>query len=226
MPIKAEAVIYDNDGLLTDSEVVYGRTITQVLSEDYNVHESVKCISTLTAGKSIKSAFKTLEETFDIKLADNALDRWDELANDYFANKLQLCEGVNELLDSVSIKHAVASTSARWKLELKHKATGLDKYFSNDQLFSGEEVENHKPEPDVYLAAAKGINVDPKKCIAAEDSVSGVQAAKAAGMYTVGCLGASHIFDKDVHRQNLLDAGADEVINDMSELKAIIEKLS
>lgn len=57
MPIKAEAVIYDNDGLLTDSEVVYGRTVTQVLSEDYDVHERVERISTLTAGKSIEKAF-------------------------------------------------------------------------------------------------------------------------------------------------------------------------
>lgn len=130
------------------------------------------------------------------------------------------------MLDSVAIKHAVASTSARWKLELKHKATGLDKYFSPNQVFSGEEVANHKPAPDVFLAAAKGINVDPKKCIVAEDSVSGVLAAKSAGMYTVGCLGASHIFDKKQHRQKLLEAGADEVINNMRELKAIIEKLS
>lgn len=223
--MELKAVIYDFDGLLADSEAVYGITLTQVLLEDYDVKDSFKAVSTLTAGKSIEKAFRAVEDHYGIKLKENALDRWDTLANEYFATKLQLCKGVSELLNTVNVKHAIASTSARWKLELKQKSTGLDKYFSSQQTFSGEEVANHKPAPDVYLAAAEGIAEKPEHCIAVEDSVSGVKAGKAAGMYTVGCLGGSHIFDKELHRDKLLEAGADIVINDMSELIDIIDKL-
>lgn len=221
-----KAVIYDNDGLLTDSEIVYGITLAQVIDELCGIKESVERISLLTAGRSIDTAFEVIKDTFSISFNNKeALDLWDQLANAYFEEKLKLCDGVQELLDSVSVKHAVASTSARWKLEIKHKATGLDSYFSQEQIFSGEEVANHKPAPDVYLAAAAGINEKPEDCIAVEDSASGVKAGKAAGMYTVGCLGGSHIFDKKEHRQKLLDAGADIVIDDMSELKQVIEEL-
>lgn len=221
-----KAVIYDNDGLLTDSEIVYGITLTQVIDELCGIKESVERVSLLTAGRSIETAFEVIKDTFNVNFDNKeALDLWDNLANAYFEEKLKLCEGVQELLDSVSIKHAVASTSARWKLEIKHKATGLDKYFLQNQIFSGEEVASHKPAPDVYLAAAAGINEKPEDCIAVEDSASGVKAGKAAGMYTVGCLGGSHIFNKQEHRQKLIDAGADIVINDMSELKKVIEEL-
>lgn len=226
--MNIKAIIFDNDGVLTDSEIVYGLTLTQLL-EAYGVNEDVRTISELTAGKAITTAFKTVEDSFNIKLNDNALDVWDEKANKYFEEKLKACDGALDVLEEFSIqglKMAIASTSARWKLKIKHKSTGVDKFFSKKFIFSGEEVENHKPAPDVYLYAAAGIGENPKDCLAVEDSISGIKSAKAAGMLAVGYTGASHIFDKESHRQSLLSAGADAVINDMSELPKLIEELS
>lgn len=223
-----EAVIFDNDGVITDSEIVYGITLTDI-AKLYGVNESVETISTLTAGRSIEKALSIIEETYGISLASNTKELWDEKAHVYFESNLKACNGMLDVLkvlsEDDSIKIAVASTSETYKIVMKHKSSGAREFFADDQLFSGEDVENHKPFPDVYLYAASGTGVNPVNCLAVEDSFSGVKAGKAAGMKVVGYLGASHIFDKAEGAKKLKAAGADYIIEHASELLSIIEEL-
>lgn len=219
-----KAIIFDNDGILVDSEIIYAKANQAVISKLYKKAD-IEDILELTVGKSEKISRANLTSKYGVIFNDEFISLKKDIVDFDMLNKLEPCFGVVDLLNTIDFKVALASNAYRHEIQIKLKSTGLDKYFKDNICYSGEEVQNSKPAPDVYLAAAAGINEKPEDCIAVEDSASGVKAGKAAGMYTIGCLGGSHIFDKQTHRQKLLDAGADVVINDMSELKAIIEEL-
>lgn len=94
--------------------------------------------------------------------------------------------GAGELLEYLStrgVKLAVASSSGRERILSNLRAAGLDRFF--DAVVSGQQVERGKPEPDIFLLAAKEIQCPPEDCYVFEDSVNGVRAGMAAGCITV-----------------------------------------
>ena len=93
--------------------------------------------------------------------------------------------------------------------------TGLARYF-DDRLYTSQMVERGKPAPDLFLYAAERMRTDPCRALVIEDSVSGVTAAKAAGMTVWGFVGGSHYQSRD-GRANLHEAGADRVFARMAD---------
>ncbi|MEB2591452.1 HAD-IA family hydrolase, partial [Burkholderia multivorans] len=89
------------------------------------------------------------------------------------------------------------------------------------RVFSSEQVARPKPYPDVYLYAAQTLGVAPERCIVVEDSVSGLNAARAAGMKTIAFVGASHIPDN--YADVLRGMGMTRIMRDMRELPALVE---
>jgi len=100
------------------------------------------------------------------------------------------------------------------KVRLHHALDGF--------IFSAEQVENPKPSPDVYLFALEKLGLSPHETLVVEDSVTGILAAKAAGIQSVGFLGATHIHDD--HGQQLWDAGADFVVPNAAGLAEVLKK--
>jgi HAD superfamily hydrolase (TIGR01509 family) len=100
-------------------------------------------------------------------------------------NELKPVPGIYELLKSLSVPVCIASNGSRDEIKLRLKIAHLTQYFG-DSIFSGLEVPNPKPAPDVYLAAARAFNVPPSRCIVVEDSVPGVTAAVRAGIKVYG----------------------------------------
>ena len=100
--------------------------------------------------------------------------------------------------------------------------TGLYNYF-NPRIYSAQMVRCGKPHPDLFLYAANQMSANPEQCVIIEDSVSGVQAGKAAGSYVIGFTGGSHCDHS--HESRLLDAGADLILRSMSKLPAIVPDL-
>jgi beta-phosphoglucomutase-like phosphatase (HAD superfamily) len=94
--------------------------------------------------------------------------------------------------------------------------------FGND-VFSAAQVANGKPAPDLFLLAARCLETDPSSCIVIEDSVLGIEAARAAGMAAIGFAGASHAGDELARR--LAAAGAETVIRSMAELPMAVRGL-
>ena len=93
--------------------------------------------------------------------------------------------GIHELIDSLNLPIAIASNGTRKEIVHRLMHSKLTEHFG-DALFSGMEVPNPKPAPDVYLAAANAFDVHPSKCIVVEDSIPGVTAAVRAGMKVYG----------------------------------------
>ncbi len=102
---------------------------------------------------------------------------------------------------------------------------GLKPYFEG-HIYSARDLgeDRVKPRPDIFLHAAKEMNVAPSRCLVIEDSVHGVRGAVAAGMRVIGFTGASHTYPS--HADRLTDAGAETVISRMHQLPATVTALS
>jgi beta-phosphoglucomutase-like phosphatase (HAD superfamily) len=131
--------------------------------------------------------------------------------------------GVAATITSLPYRRCVCSSSAPERLRLSLEVTGLAPLFGND-VFSAAQVEHGKPAPDLFSFAARSLGETPSDAIVIEDSPLGIAAARAAGMRSIGFVGASHVAS-DL-RERLQTAGADLVIDAMVDLPDAIATLS
>lgn len=114
-------------------------------------------------------------------------------------------------------KMGVATSASHHIMERNLSLFGIDTYF--DSFTTANDVVHSKPNPQIYLLAAKKLNSAPKECVVIEDAVNGVLAAKRAGMR---CIGITNTFPK----QTLEEAGADYVVDDISGIIKLITKIN
>ena len=131
-------------------------------------------------------------------------------------------KGVSEALAELSARVCVASSSAPERLRFTLKTAGYESHFGPN-VFSATQVAHGKPSPDLFLFAARGMGVDPGDCLVIEDSVSGVAAARAAGMTVFGFVGGGHFASPD-EAAELTAAGADLIFDDMTLLPALVAR--
>jgi beta-phosphoglucomutase-like phosphatase (HAD superfamily) len=129
---------------------------------------------------------------------------------------VQAAAAIHELFDG---RIACASGADRFKVELQLEKCDLMPYFVG-RIFSGHELPRSKPAPDVYLAAAAALGVDPKRCAVVEDTVTGVMAGVAAGATVFGYSPPEAGHDAP---EALRQAGAVTVFTDLAELAAILK---
>jgi HAD superfamily hydrolase (TIGR01509 family) len=127
--------------------------------------------------------------------------------------------GVRDALQRVTLPAAVVSNSRTARVNASVRRAGLQQIFG-ERIFSAEQVARPKPYPDVYLFAAKALGVEPARCIVVEDSVAGLNAARAAGMKTIAFVGASHI--PDGYADALRKMGMTRIMKHMDELPALV----
>ena len=132
-----------------------------------------------------------------------------------FKRSLQPIPGIGPLLSSLRVPFCVASSSDLDRVALSLALTGLAPHFG-DRLYTSQMVPRGKPAPDLFLYAAAQMKTEPMRTLVVEDSVSGVAAAKAAGMTVWGFVGGSHYRSGD-GRNMLSDAGADRVFERMAD---------
>jgi HAD superfamily hydrolase (TIGR01509 family) len=132
-----------------------------------------------------------------------------------FSASLQPIAGIATLLSELREPFCVASSSDLDRVKFSLEMTGLASYFG-DRLYTAEMVARGKPAPDLFLYAAEKMGAAPARTLVIEDSISGVQAAKAAGMTVWGFAGGSHYQGRD-GRAILQAAGADRVFARMQD---------
>lgn len=209
-----KAVIFDMDGVLIDSEPDHYRIEDELFKKlgikvDYDEHESFCGTTTYYMWGAVKEKYNLKESVTELVKADRT--SYTKYLND-FPQKIRAIDGVKELIQKLyenDIIMAVASSSPVDVVKTVINTLNLDKYFK--VLVNGDEVKNSKPAPDIFLAAAKKIDVKPFECLVVEDSENGVEAAKKAKMK---CMGYRNIHSG---RQNLSDADIiAESFNDVS----------
>ncbi len=142
------------------------------------------------------------------------LDQFREATLAAFSEHLSAVAGVEELLLSLPVPYCVASNGRHLKMQATLGKTRLLKHFT-DRMFSFEDVEKPKPAPDLFLHAARSLGAAPSECVVVEDSTTGVQAARAAGMRALG-------YAAMTSPKKLLDAGAHAVFGSMTHLPALL----
>lgn len=213
-----ELVIFDCDGVLIDSEVIAARVDAAYLAEvgfDIGVDEIMQRYVGITVGGMIDD----IEARYGRKLPDDFAHNLRLRIAAAFESELQPIPGIESALQAMSGKRCVASSSLPERLRHALSFTRLLRYFDPD-IFSASEVARGKPAPDLFLHAAGKMAADPRNCLVIEDSVAGVQAARAAGMSVFGFTGGSHC--RDGHDRMLREAGASVIFSDMRHLPELI----
>jgi len=210
-------LIFDCDGVLVDSEVLSCRIDAEFLTE-IGVPYTAEEIARQFLGVSLKTMISRIESERDCKLPDDFSEKLNRTLFARFETDLKPIEGVRDAILSLPFPRCVASSSIPERIALSLRVTGLADLFDN--IFSSTQVARGKPAPDLFLHAASRMNTLPEECLVIEDSIAGVQAARAAGMRVIGFVGGSHCGPG--HAEKLRQVGAQAVIERMADLPAAV----
>ncbi|MEK9281995.1 MULTISPECIES: HAD family hydrolase [unclassified Bradyrhizobium] len=208
---KPDLIIFDCDGVLVDSELLSCRCLSEVLAE-FGIALSAERALELFLGRSTKAIEQHYREVGQV-VPEGFLPRLKSHVLKTFAASLAPVPGVSAVVSELGAPFCVASSSDLDRVSLSLDVTGLRPHFG-DRLYTAQMVKHGKPAPDLFLHAAARMDADPARTLVIEDSVSGVQAAKAAGMTVWGFVGGSHYRGRD-GRAILGSAGADRVFSRM-----------
>ena len=209
-------VIYDMDGLLLDTESLNERVngeIVQRYGKTFTTEIKIAIAGT-TATNSAKTIINTLKLPLSI---EEYLEERNKLLYPLYSTA-KTFPGTVELIEDLAnhnVPQAIATSSSRQNFEMKTvQHQNWLKYFELFTLGDDPEIKQGKPAPDIFLLTAKRLNAKPENCIVFEDSLSGMKAAIAAGMYVV--VVPDPVFDKK------LFAAANQVLNSITEFDSEI----
>ena len=175
-----KCILFDCDGTLVDSEYLCNLGF-EIMLRDLDIEASAIEMLERFRGVKLASILQTIESEHQIKLKDNFVSSYRALVGDLFDKELKPCEGVNEALTEIELPKCVASSGPLEKINKALSICKLSEYF-NGNIFSSYEVGSWKPDPGIFLYAAKEMGFEPHECAVVEDSSVGISAAKAAGM--------------------------------------------
>jgi len=190
--MKYSAIIFDLDGTIIDSEHIWKRA-TVCMLESKGIHlsqETKQDLTTKLHGIGVIESGKLIKAYFNLPESPQQLvDEQNVLASKSYKKEIKFIDGFlpfYKKLAQLPLKTGIATNADAQTVSIAQNKCNLKKYFGS-HIYCVNDVNNIcKPEPDVYLHAAKKLNVNPKQCIAIEDSMLGIQAAKKAGMFCIG----------------------------------------
>jgi len=210
-----QAVIFDMDGVLVDSEPLQLRSINKILS-DYGATLTEEAF-THFVGTTQLETFTTLKERFALPgTIDDLIAKKRTAYAKLVEDELCAMPGLYSLianLKTADLKSGVASSSPMQDIQTVLRKIDLENSF--DAVFSSVGLPHGKPHPDVFLLTAQTLRVAPQNCIVIEDSGVGVQAAKRAGMR---CIAMPNIFTQ--HQDFSI---ADFVVGNLFEVRGLIQ---
>ncbi len=212
--LKPALVIFDCDGVLVDSKGIAFDVSREMAAElgislSFEEHERY-------FGIRDSDMFNCLAVNYGVVLPEDFLRRVEEKKMTRYLLGVPAITGALHAVRKVAeagLPMCVASSGTKERTNLKLKPLGLLAYFGA-HVFSGYEVSNGKPSPDIFLYASEKMGVDPGDCVVIEDSAAGVQAGMEAGMRVLG-------YSPKSDMQGLSDLGA-EVFVSMAEVPGLI----
>lgn len=219
--MKFEAILFDCDGVLVDSEPLTNQVLRDMLEEagwSMTLAESMAYF----LGKTVREERAVIEARTGKPLTQDWLDSFYQRRNQALIAGLEVIPGAR---DAVQAAHdvtrgqiACASGADRFKVEMQLSKVDLLGFFEG-RIFSGHEMPRSKPAPDVYLAAARHLDVPGHQCLVIEDTTVGITAGVAAGA-TVWAYSPQAVADAA-----LLQAGASRLFRNMGEVPQLLAQL-
>jgi HAD superfamily hydrolase (TIGR01509 family) len=183
-----DAVLFDCDGVLVDSEPITNGVLREMLGELGWTLTTAECMR-LFVGKAVKDEAAVIEARTGQPLTEEWLVQFRERRNAALIEQLRPIGGAVKAVEKIHALYqgriACASGADRFKVELQLEKCGLMPFFKG-RIFSGHEMPRSKPAPDVYLAAAAALGVDARRCAVVEDTITGATAGVAAGATVFG----------------------------------------
>lgn len=218
----SQAIIFDFDGVIADSEVLSNTTLVEIVTE-LGIPTTLEDAYRDYMGKRFHDIVAAIERSYGRSLPAGFAGDYQARTLSRFRTGLRPIEGVREFIATFqTLPRCIASSSSPDRLALCLEVLDMEALFQ-DRVFSASTVAHGKPHPDIFLHAAANIGIQPEHCIIIEDSASGVIAGRAAGATVVGLLAGGHI--RDGHGAVLTDAGAHYVVNTYREVEEVVRNL-
>lgn len=188
------AVVFDNDGVLVDSEPLINDVLARILT-DIGLPMSPREVEARFLGGTIDAVLHWVEKEASLAVPADFDNMYHRQLMDGIDGRLRPVPGVRGVVESLikeGVRVAVASNSGRQWVLRALEVTGLEEVISPDRVVTVDDVEHGKPAPDVYLGAAARLALPATSCVAVDDSGPGIESARAAGMATIGFAGRTH----------------------------------
>ncbi|MFE2639051.1 HAD family hydrolase [Streptomyces scopuliridis] len=182
--MRYELIIFDNDGVLVDSEPLSNTILAAYLTglgHPTSYEDSLRDYM----GAAVHRVHDLVKERTGHLLPADFDDTLHARVFAAFERELEPVDGVTEVLEKLAgdgVPYCVASSGSHERIRVGHRKTGLTRWFEDSVIFSAQDVGRGKPAPDLFLHAAERMGVAPDRCAVVEDSPLGVRAARAAGM--------------------------------------------
>jgi HAD superfamily hydrolase (TIGR01509 family) len=214
--VPPKLVIFDNDGVLVDSERLSNVVFAELVSGEGLATSFAQSVERYM-GKRTTDCVAEIEAALGRPLPADFVPRYESRCAQLLRQDLVAVDGVVELLDAVrdnGVAHCIASSGTPEEIALRLSVTGLADRFDGN-VFSGSMVAHGKPAPDLFEYAAKQMGVPASEAVVIEDSPAGIMGAKAAGCHVIGHAAL-------LPPARLREAGADEVVTDMTQVAALL----
>jgi beta-phosphoglucomutase len=210
--MKLEAIIFDLEGVIIDTEDVWDDVAVEFLRRHGRAYNR-ETTKHLMMGKNLSDGVLILQELYDFSGDLQALtEERRSIAKELLSKEINFMPGFLDFFDSTAknYKTAVASSMEKDFIAAVDKRLHLSKLFG-EHIYSIQEIGFiSKPNPDIFLYAAKKLDVLPEKCAVIEDAPNGIQAAKTAGMQSIG-------ITTSTTKQRL--SAADQIVDKFNEIK-------
>lgn len=197
--MEVKCIIFDCDGVLVDTEKI-GNGILLSMAAEHGFEMKLEDAYRDFNGRNLKECFLHIENAIQKKLPDNFEPEYREKSFEAFKTQVKPMEGVVDFIENLKIPYCVASSGPVDKIRLNLEVAGLLAKFEN-KIFSSYEINSWKPDPGIFLHAAKQMGFDVKDCIVIEDSKAGVKSGISGGFKVYG-------FANGYNNEDLLEEGA------------------
>lgn len=220
--MPCELIIFDCDGVLVDSEPLAMQVLIAAIAAQ-GIVITPQAAYRDYLGRSLASISASLLDRHGAPLGPAAVEAMRSELFALYRQQLQASPGLPDMLERLEIPFCVASSSNPERIRISLELTGLLPWFEH-HMFSASMVENGKPAPDLFLHAARSMQVSPARCLVVEDSPAGITAARNAGMRVFGFTGGGHITPGGL-RQTIQALEPDRVFDDMHALPDLVRSL-
>ena len=210
-PIKC--ILFDCDGVLVDSEPIALSTLVYQANE-LGVDIDLEFATQYFKGNSLEEVIAAIAYFRKKPVPSNFEQVYRKISFDRFKKELKPIEGITELIPQLTIPFAVASSGPQHKIRLNLEITGLIHQFDGN-IFSCYDLQKWKPDPAIYIHAAKKMGFEPKECLIIEDSLMGVQAAVASGARV-------YAYAEHAHNKEELQATGASLFYDMLDILKLV----
>ncbi|MDR2338358.1 MAG: HAD family phosphatase [Deltaproteobacteria bacterium] len=220
--MKKKLIIWDFDGVISDTEHLWINVWQTMLNEKYNLNWSFAQANQVLGGIAPKTKIARLK-SIDSKIEINQafLQELESREALIMEKGLKLVEGVEDIFKLKQFQQCIATGGNIKKTERKMALLNLAQYFPPAHVFSAELVKYGKPEPELFLFAAESMGFKPEACIVIEDSLAGLTAGLKAGMLTIAFVGCQ-MNNTPAYIQQIKELGIKCIFDNMSDVQKLL----